>query len=177
MRNEELTSFRIVDLWTFKSTKSHKRYIVELEYIDENFYAIKFYYKAVEKSELRYKLLTNDYEPRTIIRSCVEVIIEFLKDNPRTSFGFIASDDVEEVIKTKRINPETGNRRFRLYRRLMLNMFGPETFYQVSDIDHNIYLLLNKKEFDEGRIDLQELEEKINLTFEQEYRLYSTHRE
>ena len=31
MRSKDHTSLRIVDLWKFKSTKSNKRYIVEVE--------------------------------------------------------------------------------------------------------------------------------------------------
>lgn len=172
MRCEDVASDRILDLWTFKSKKTNKRYIVELEYITENFYAIKFYYKGVEKSKNRYRLLTNDFEPRTIIRSCVEVMIEFLRTNPNVSFGFVASDDLKEVIRNKKISSEIGNRRFRFYRRMMINLFGPESFYQMADIDSKLYLLLNKKEVDGGNIDISKLEDKINSIYFGDFSLY-----
>ena len=38
MRSKDHTSLRIVDLWTFKSTKSNKRYIVEVEGFEHEFY-------------------------------------------------------------------------------------------------------------------------------------------
>ena len=45
MRSKDHTSLRIVDLWTFKSTKSNKRYIVEVEGFEHEFDGIKFYWK------------------------------------------------------------------------------------------------------------------------------------
>ena len=61
-------SLRITDLWTFRSTKSNKRYIIEVEGFHNEFFGLKFYWKGVEKSQFRYSLLTNDYEPRRIVR-------------------------------------------------------------------------------------------------------------
>ena len=43
MRSKTIDSLRIIDLWTFKSDKSNKRYIVEVEYFEDDFYGIKFY--------------------------------------------------------------------------------------------------------------------------------------
>lgn len=77
MRSKSDDSLRIVDLWTFRSEKSSKRYIVEFEGFEKEFYGIKFYWKGVEKSKKRYSMLTNDYEPRTIVRSCVEVMLDY----------------------------------------------------------------------------------------------------
>ncbi len=67
MRTEDPSSLRIVDLWTFRSIKSNKRYIVEIEHFSNNFFGIKFYWKGVANSKKRYSFLTNDNEPRTIV--------------------------------------------------------------------------------------------------------------
>ena len=48
MRSKDSGSLRITDLWTFRSTKSNKRYIVEVEGFDHEFYGLKFYWKGVE---------------------------------------------------------------------------------------------------------------------------------
>ena len=50
MRSVDPTTLRITDLWTFRSLKSNKRYIVELEGFENEFYGIKFYLKGVEKN-------------------------------------------------------------------------------------------------------------------------------
>lgn len=169
MRSKEPPSLRIIDLWTFKSTKTNKRYIVEVEGFENEFYGLKFYWKGVEKSKNRYSLLTNDYEPRIIVRSCIEVMLDYYRNNHLVSFGFVAAPDLDKDIEGKRIDKEGGSRRFRFYRRMMINLFGPETFYQVSDTTNTIYLLVNKVQLSNGSITLKDIERKLNQTYLGEY--------
>jgi len=169
MRSKDLSSLRIVDLWAFKSTKSNKRYIVEVEGFENEFYGLKFYWKGVEKSKYRYSLLTNDYEPRTIVRSCIEVMLEYYRRNPLVSFGFVAAPDLDKDIKGKRVDKQSGSRRFRFYQRMMINLFGPETFYQVSDTTNTIYLLVNRIQLSNNAITLNDIEQKLNQTYLGEY--------
>ncbi|MGM9845321.1 MAG: hypothetical protein ACI30K_03730 [Muribaculaceae bacterium] len=169
MRSKDQSSFRIVDLWTFKSLKTNKRYIVEVEGFDNEFYGLKFYWKGVEKSKNRYSLLTNDYEPRTIVRSCIEVMLQYFRKNTLASFGFVAAPDLDKDIRGKRVNTKNGSRRFKFYQRMMINLFGPETFYQVHDISNTIYLLLNMVQLSNNAITLKDIERKLNQTYLGEY--------
>ena len=162
-------SLRIIDLWTFRSTKSKKRYIVEVEGFENEFYGIKFYWKGVEKSKNRYSLLTNDYEPRTIIRSCIEVMLKYYRKNPLVSFGFVAAPDLDEDVRGKKIDVESGSRRFRFYQRMMVNLFGPETFFQASDTTNTIYLMINMKQLSSGAISIKDIERRLNQTYTGEY--------
>ena len=168
MRSKD-DSLRIIDLWTFRSVKSNKRYIVEVEGFENEFYGIKFYWKGVEKSRDRYSLLTNDYEPRTIVRSCIEVMLEYYRKNPLVSFGFVAARDLEEDLKGKNIDVESVSRRFKFYQRMMINLFGPETFYQASDTTNTIYLMINMKQLSSGAITIKDIEERLNQTYNGEY--------
>lgn len=168
MRSKD-DSLRIIDLWTFRSAKSHKRYIVEVEGFENEFYGIKFYWKGVEKSKDRYSLLTNDYEPRTIIRSCIEVMLKYYRKNSLVSFGYVAARDLEKDLKGKKIAIESGNRRFRFYQRMMVNLFGPETFLQASDTTHTIYLMINTKQINSGAITIKDIEQRLNQTYTGEY--------
>lgn len=169
MRSKTIDSLRIIDLWTFKSDKSNKRYIVEVEYFEDDFYGIKFYWKGVEQSKQRYSLLTNDYEPRTIVRSCIEVMLEYYYKNPLASFGFVAADDLKKDIKGKNINMKAGSRRFRFYQRMMVNLFGPKTFCQTADTANKIYLMTNMKQLSTGTVSIKDIENKLNQTYEGEY--------
>lgn len=117
MRSKDSSSLRIVDLWTFKSLKTNKRYIVEVEGFENEFYGLKFYWKGVEKSKERYSLLTNDYEPRIKVRSCIEVMLEYYRRNRLVLFGFVAAPDLDKDIKGKRIDTRNGSRRFKFYQR------------------------------------------------------------
>ena len=165
MRNRDSVSHRIVDLWTFKSNKTNKRYIVEVEGFENEFWGLKFYWKGVEKSKNRYSLLTNDYEPRVIVRSCIEVMIEYYHKNSLVSFGFVAAPDLDKDIEGKRIDKESGSRRFRFYQRMMVNLFGPETFCQVSDTTNTIYLLVNQVQLANGAVSLKDIEQALNKTY------------
>lgn len=169
MRSKDHGSLRIIDLWAFRSIKSNKRYIVEVEGFDNEFYGIKFYWKGVEKSKNRYSMLTNDYEPRIIIRSCIEVMLEYYRRNSLVSFGFVAANDLEKDIKGKKINLSGGSRRFRFYQRMMVNLFGPETFYQAADTTNTIYLMINMKQLSSGKITIKDIENRLNLTYNGDY--------
>lgn len=165
MRSREHSSLRIVDLWTFRSAKTNKRYIVEVEGFENEFYGLKFCWKGVEKSKDRYSLLTNDYEPRTIVRSCVEVMLEYYRRNRLVSFGFVAAPDLDQDIEGKRVDTKSGSRRFRFYQRMMINLFGPETFCQVSDTTNTIYLLVNMIQLSNNTLTLKDIERKLNQTY------------
>ncbi len=169
MRSKDPGSLRIIDLWTFRSRKSNKRYIVEVEGFENEFWGLKFYWKGVEKSKNRYSLLTNDFEPRTIVRSCIEIMLEYFRKNPLVSFGFVAAPDLDKDIKNKKVNKTSGSRRFKFYQRMMINLFGPETFYQVSDTTNTIYLLVNMSLLSQGTITLKDIKRKINLTYSGDY--------
>lgn len=169
MRNRDSASHRIVDLWTFKSIKTNKRYIVEVEGFENEFWGLKFYWKGVEKSKNRYSLLTNDYEPRVIVRSCIEVMIEYYRRNRLVSFGFVAAPDLDKDIEGKRVDKQCGSRRFRFYQRMMVNLFGPETFCQVSDTTNTIYLLVNQVQLANGAVSLKDIERALNQTYDGYY--------
>lgn len=169
MRSKDPGSLRIIDLWTFRSLKSNKRYIIEVEGFENKFFGLKFYWKGVEKSINRYSLLTNDFEPRTIVRSCIEIMMVYYRRNRLVSFGFVAAPDLDEDVKDKKVDKESGSRRFMFYKRLMINLFGPETFYQVSDTTNTIYLLINMEQLSKGAVTLKDIERTLNRTYQGEY--------
>lgn len=166
MRSKDPSTLRIIDLWGFKSTKSNKRYIVEVEKFSNHFLGLKFYWKGVASSKDRYSILTNDYEPRTIVMSCVYVMLEYFRKDNCASFGFVAADDLN---KSNRATYP--NKRFRFYRRLMLSIFGDETFAQGYDIRNSIYLLINKEMLQCGYISISQIEAEISRLYEGEYSL------
>jgi len=166
MRSKDPSTLRIIDLWGFKSAKSNKRYIVEIEKFSNHFLGLKFYWKGVVNSKDRYSLLTNDYEPRTIIMSCVYIMLEYFRKDDCASFGFVASNDINNSNIATR-----PNKRFRFYRRMMLSIFGSETFAQGYDIQNSIYLLINKGMLQKKNISINQIEAEISKLYEGEYSL------
>ena len=169
MTKEDETSFHPVDLWTFKSTKSKKRYIVEVEHFPNYFIGIKFFWKGVADSKQRYSLLTNDNEPRSIIMSCIHIMLRYYKHNNSVSFGFVAANNIDADK-----HPDSPNKRFRFYRRMMLSVFGDKTFLQCYDKDNSIYVLLNRSMLELGKISLHSVEKDIAKWYDGEYSLQPT---
>lgn len=166
MRSKDPSTLRIIDLWRFRSAKSNKRYIVEVEKFSNHFLGIKFYWKGVADSKDRYSLLTNDYEPRTIVMSCVYIMLGYFRKDDCASFRFVAANDINHSDKTT--HP---NKRFRFYRRMMLSIFGTETFAQGYDIHNSIYLLINKEMLLNGNVSINQIEADISKLYDGEYSL------
>lgn len=167
MRSNDPSTLRITDLWTFRSDKSNKRYIVEIEHFSHRFLGLKFYWKGVALSKSRYSLLTNDYEPRTIVMSCIQIMLEYYRKDEFSSFGFVAAPDLDED------KGDMPNRRFRFYRNMMLNIFGEQTFIQAYDTQTAVYILINRKSYDNRDISIPLLESEISRLYEGEYSLIS----
>lgn len=165
MRSEDSSTSRIIDLWTFKSAKSNKRYIVEVERFSNSFLGIKFYWKGVRLSKDRYSLLTNDFEPRRIIMSCIDIMITYFNNGYDVSFGFVAAPDLNEDGSVN----HSINRRFRFYRNLMLTIFGSNTFIQAYDKQNAVYLLINRKKFEDGDISIETIEAELNRLYKGDF--------
>ncbi|MDE6794590.1 MAG: hypothetical protein K2J63_04715 [Muribaculaceae bacterium] len=164
MRSKDPSTLRITDLWKFKSTKSNKWYIVEMEYISRNLIAVKFYYKGVRWSDQRYSLLTGDYEPRTIVYSCLELMKRYYLKDDTVSFGFVAAEDIDPQKRSSR-----GNRRFRFYRTVVNYYFGTKTFVHLQDESDRLYLLLNKKQIMNGSLVVKDEIDNINNIYEGDF--------
>lgn len=164
MRSKDPSTLRIVDIWTFKSTKSNKRYIVEIEHFSNRFLGLKFYWKGVVNSKDRYSLLTNDYEPRTIVMSCIQIMLYYYRMDEFASFGFVAAPDING-------RPGVPNKRFRFYKNMMLNVFGEQTFIQAYDAQTFVYVLINRKSCERGDISIPMIESEISRLYEGIYSL------
>lgn len=81
----------------------------------------------------------------------------------------MAAPDLDKDIKGKRVDKKSGSRRFKFYQRMMINLFGPETFYQVSDTTNTIYLLVNMVQLSNKAVTLKDIERKLNQTYLGEY--------
>lgn len=170
MRSEDPSSFRITDLWTFRSSKSHKRYIVEIEFISSLLIGVKFYWKGTAESKNRYSLLTNDFEPRTIILSCIRIVLDYIEKNPFMSFGFVAAED-SHARETSILSSNYDNKRFRFYQRMMISLFSPDSFYHYVDRKNHIYILLNSKAVREGITSIAVVTQEIVNAFDLDFLL------
>lgn len=164
MRSIDPSTLRTIDLWTFRSLKSNRRYIVEIEFFKGHFYGVKFYCKSVSASKNRYSIMTNDNEPRSIVMSCIQVMLAYYQKDISASFGFVAANDLD--------SDGSMNKRFRFYRRMMLSLFSSEKFIHVYDAINFIYLLVNKNAINsDNNVTLANIEQELCRLYVGDYSL------
>lgn len=124
-----------VDLYHFKSTKSHLWYIVRVECYECHIYGVKFFQKNHRLSKDKYRLMSNTFEPRRIVNTCVNIMLKVYAENPKASFGFIGSNCIGEDIKY--------TKRFRFYSRIVATYFDTTFFTHNENTDKSTYMLIN----------------------------------
>lgn len=131
---------RYTDVYRFKSTKSNLTYFVNVERYDYNMYAVKFYQKNHRHSPRKYQILSNTFEPRRMIYTCMNVMLAVLEENPRASFGFIGANcEGEDIGNTKR---------YRVYRKIVATKISDSSFQHIRNKSKSAYMLINRAELE-----------------------------
>lgn len=122
--------------YSFVSSKTGKKYIVEFESFPNELYGMKFYLDDFKKSKNRYKMLTNLGEPRPVLRTLVAIGADFVKRFPDCSVAFVGENKVGE--------DKNCTQRYRVYKLLTATMVSGERFVHVVLDEQSAYLLVNK---------------------------------
>lgn len=130
------------NVYRFKSTETKLTYLIRAEYHSEEVFGIKFYAKAHQKSSRKYSLLTNKGHALRIFITCASIVPKLLKTYPTASFGLIGSRLIDE--QNKEIESPNQNIRYRIYHRLIQDLFGYQTFAHFAYPEISGYLLLNR---------------------------------
>ena len=138
-------------IYTFRSTKSNLVYLVRVERYKMDIYIIKFYLKSNQNSPHKYNLLTNTFEPRRIINTCISILMDIFHQNPSASFGFVGANRLGE--------PEANTKRYTIYKKIVTTYMGSETFYHHYNVDKSAYILINKTKLKENPTLIQEIEQ------------------
>lgn len=144
-------------LWRFKSTKTGRKYFVEVESYENHIYAIKFYPREKMWSRDRYSYLTNDFEPRRIILTCIMIMKHYFEMDSKSSFAFVGAHGSDESL--------SNTKRFRLYSRMMSIYIGDKNFYHFADVERSAYVIARRSLVDSGELTINH----INNYFETLY--------
>jgi hypothetical protein len=125
------------------SFRSGNYYLVEVEVYSYNIYIIKYYLKKHKSNPLRYNLLTNENRCSKIISTCIRILLSIHGKDPVASFGFLGAHIVNRQIGYE--EPKNVTKRFRVYRRAMIALFGNQTFTHHLDLEHSTYLMISNK--------------------------------
>lgn len=147
-------------LYRFKSTKSNLVYIVRVEKYRYNIYAVKFYQKNHRLSKDKYRILTNTYEPRRIINTCINIMLSIYKKDPKASFGFIGANNLDEDVNC--------TKRYRVYARIVATYFSDTYFYHKENVDKSAYMLINNIALNEN----PNLTKQIEVFFMEQYEYF-----
>jgi len=129
-----------VSIYHFKSPKTKQWYIVRVEEYPHHFFGVKFYLKADSNNPHKYNRLSGLNEPRSVINTCIAIMLDIEKQNPRASFGFIGANiEGEGLANTKR---------FRVYRRILTTYFSEEAFFHYQVIEQSAYAMVRRTELE-----------------------------
>ncbi len=123
-------------VYSFNSSK--RRYIVIVEEYDFNVFVPKFFPSAFRNSQFKYNIILNDFEASRIVRTCINITLQILKEHDDASFAFMGSYTVSGTKKESKILTQ----RFRIYRLLMYNFFSKENWVHLDDEVTSTYLLV-----------------------------------
>lgn len=128
--------------YRFKSKKSKHTYIVLVEKYIEHTYCLKFFDKANKLSKNKYSLRTSTFEPRRIVSTVLNIMLDVLKQDEKASFFFIGAEDEKDVAGK-------ATRRFKFYADFVLSVVSDKLFahYRIDPL--SLYILINKKYVDD----------------------------
>ena len=148
-------------LFRFKSTHTTLNYLLRAEYHKGDVFGIKFYAKTHQKSNKKYSLLTNRGYALRILRTCASVVPILLKEYPTASFGFIGSRLLDEL--RQEIEAPESTIRYRVYEKVVQDLFGSQTFAHYAYPKISGYLLINRRK------DIESTKQAIERMFMQNY--------
>ncbi len=114
-----------------------------MELYENSIYILKYYATCHVKSKDRFNIILGDEKVGPIIRTCINIMLEFYQKDPFASFGFLGSHSINK--KKKIIESKSNTQRYRIYKKVMLNFFGTKSFAHSRNQNHSVYLMINKK--------------------------------
>lgn len=131
--------------WNYSFKASVRRYLVIVELYNNDIYVIKYHAICHKKSKDKYSFIYNDEKATQIIRTCINIMLDFYKQNKNASFGFIgANSNKKSTKKGTIIEPKSNTQRYRIYKTLMFNFFGKKTFAHSLNKKYSAYLMINR---------------------------------
>lgn len=127
-------------------TRCGVSYVVNVEEYGQMVFALKFYRQSLAGHDLRFKLLSGNFDAAAVLSTCVNIIGDFLSKNPFASFAFVGAWSAGES--------SANSKRFRVYQKVVAALISPLQFEHHAYPKNSAYLLLNRHQL-ENDPDLQ----------------------
>jgi hypothetical protein len=129
-----------IKTYVYRVSTPAGNYIIHLEEYIRDTFVIKFFPARFKRYENRFHIVSNDHVMQGVLGSALQIFVYCLQKNNRASLGFVATASILGHFREAREN----NQRFRIYKQIMQNFFGLETFAHFVDISNSAYLMANK---------------------------------
>lgn len=125
-------------LYTFRSRRNHTYWVI-IDKCVHNIYGIKFHLKAHRNSERKYNVLTNHGEARTVLYTCMNIMLnEVCAKDEMASVGFVGANKEGE--------DPSNTQRFRIYQTLVLTCVRANDVYEhFANEEKSAYILIPRK--------------------------------
>lgn len=129
-----------VKTYVYRVSTLARNYIVHLEEYVRDTYIIKFLPARFKRYDNKFHIISNDRVMQGVLGTALQIFVNCLGNNNRASLGFVATASVLGQFREAREN----NQRFRIYKQILQNFFGIETFAHFVDISNSAYLMANR---------------------------------
>lgn len=140
IQKRSLDSRDIISEAYYSFNSSKRRYIVLVEEYPLQVFVPKFFPSSYRNSPHKYNLILNDFEASRIIRTCLNIMLDFNLEFPEASFAFVGANTKSKNKSETKIQTQ----RFRVYKNLMLNFFDTEHWWHYDDMLSSSYLLVKR---------------------------------
>ncbi len=127
--------------------------MIHIEKYPNNFWALKFHLKSDSDSKHKYNKLTDANEPKVILNTCTDLLLELQNKYQNVSFGFVGARTIE---RNKRLpngksrnhteKSEKMTKRFIFYKRYLLTYFSESEFEHLVIEEKSAYAMFRKTE-------------------------------
>jgi len=128
------------DIYRFDT--ENREFLVEVACYENSIYIVEYYERADKdnKSFERYGKLLGDVNAPRIIRTCFELMLDYLVENASASFAFMGAPT---YVGGEQVEAFETTKRFKIYRYVAINLLGTESFEQFEDETSSCYLIAN----------------------------------
>jgi len=130
-------------IYKFYSPHTKLNYILRAEYHKGDVFAVKFYCKKDKRSDFKYNKIINRGYALRILKTCLSLVIEILKDHPTANFAIYSSRSIDFSNPEKLTEGLEENQRYRIYKDYIKSRVGKKTFTHLDYPSISSYILVN----------------------------------
>jgi len=127
IQKRPLTDCDFIAEYVYQFRTNARRYIATVEEYRLNIFVVKFFPADKKNDPNRFQIVLNDFEFPSILRTCLNVMLEFLAKNPFASFGYLGANSVSKNFEESKFETQ----RFRIYEYAINIFFDPKNFVRL----------------------------------------------